>query len=827
MFSGLKTKILAGFLFSFWSILLVQAQIPKRYNASEIQLALQKLQVLGSVLYVAAHPDDENTRLIAYLSKEKLFNTAYLSLTRGDGGQNLIGPEIRESLGIIRTQELLAARRIDGGKQFFSRANDFGYSKHPDETFNIWQREEVLSDMVWVIRKFQPDVIITRFNSEPGTTHGHHTASAILAEEAFELAGDPEAFPEQLEYTNTWSPKKLYWNTSWWFYGSRDFDKSGLLTINVGEYNPLLGRSYTEVAAESRSQHRSQGFGAAGTRGQEEEYLKPIKNARPNESLFAGINTSWDQLPGGEQVDNLVQQALDQFDPFNPSAVVPLLVKTYTAIEQVDNTYWKKIKLNELKQIIEACLGLYLEVTADDPTATNGDSLELDFEMINRSPVPVNLEKVCFFDQDTLFNQQLQNNQKVNFKKNILLPTDMPFSQPYWLKEEGTLGMFNVDQQEMIGMPENPPAITVQFDLEIAGKKLPYDVPLVYKQTDPARGEIYKPFQVTPPVFTIIDNPVYVFGNSQAKEVNVLVKAGKGNISGELRLEIPPGWQVKPEKVQFDLALKGEEKNFMFSLIPPEKSSSGELKAVTQLNGQTFSYSLVTIDYEHIPTQSWFPQAIAKVVKIDLKKKGDLIGYIPGAGDAIPENLEQIGYKINILQDQDFLNGNLDQYDAIITGIRAYNTNERLVYYQPRLMEYVKQGGTLVIQYNTSHRLVLDDLGPYPLELSRDRVAVEDAPVKILAPQHEVLNQPNKITSEDFDFWVQERGLYFPNKWDERFVPILSSHDPGEDPRDGGLLIAEFGQGHFVYSGYSWFRQLPAGVPGAYRLFTNIISLGN
>ncbi len=817
------------FSFSFFILLtgVLLAQKPKSYSASDIQLRLEKLNVLGTALYVAAHPDDENTRLITYLANGKKFYTGYFAFTRGDGGQNLIGPEIRDQLGVIRTQELLAAREIDGGEQFFSRAVDFGYSKHPDETFQIWDREKVLSDMVWVIRKFRPDVIICRFNTEPGTTHGHHTASAIIAGEAFKIANDPEVFPEQLKYVKTWQPSAVYWNTYWW-RREEGLDLEKLPKYDIGEYNPLLGQSYSEIAALSRSQHKSQGFGATGQRGEIMEYFSFVDGEEAKEDLFEHIDVSWNRVENGEYIQKEINKILDKYDPKKPYEIVADLLSLRNSIDNLNNKFWRERKLNEVDELIYACLGLYLEVTANAYSATHGDSLYLTFEAINRSPVNVKLLSYSI-DQVNIpgtMDSLLMPNEDRNDKYGIIIPDDISYSQPYWLQEKGSLGMFKVDDQRLIGRAQNGNALDASFNLEINGIPIQFNKAVVYKHNDPVKGEMYRPFVVIPPVFTQINGSVMVFSNEQPREVTVKVKSGKDSIQGKVRLEITDGWKVEPGFYDFNLKVKGQEQSFSFTVTPPDTKSKVIATAIAEYKGKAYERSLVNIEYDHIPSQVLFEDATASFVRIELSKKGSEIGYIMGAGDAIPEALQQIGYNVEIINDKDFSQDYLQKFDAVILGIRALNTVERLNFDMPKLLEYVKNGGTLLTQYNTSHRMVTDHFSPYELKLSRNRVAVEEAEIKIIKPKHPVMNYPNKITDEDFQDWVQERGLYFPEEWDKKFDTVISTHDPGEDPLEGGILVAKYGKGYFIYSSLSWFRELPAGVSGAYRLFTNLISVG-
>ena len=807
------------------------AQAPARPSASKILQEIKRLNVLGSVLYVAAHPDDENTRLIAYMANERLYNTAYLSATRGDGGQNLIGPEIRENLGIIRTQELLQARRTDGGQQFFTRANDFGFSKDSKETFTIWDKEQVLADMVWVIRKFRPDVMITRFPPDARAGHGQHAASAILAEEAFEAAANPKRFPEQLKYVEVWQPKRLLWNTgSWSFASQAEFEKYAdqLLKLDVGAYNPLLGKSYGEVAAESRSMHKSQGFGAASARGVSMEYLQHTKGDKAQKELFEGITTTWARVKGGEKIEKIIQKAIDGYKPTEPAAVLPMLLEARKELSKLPDGYWKRVKQEELQDVIQHVMGLYLEATAADYAATPGEPVQVNIEAINRSAVPVTLKSInyTFASKDTTLDKALPNNEVLKFNKQLMLPSGIQTSQPYWLRKEGTLGMFSVEKQQLVGMPENAPAAQVTFNLSVSGEPLQLTVPVVYKRTDPVEGEVYRPFVVTPPVFVNISEQVYMFANHEPKQVQVRVKAGKANVTGTVQLQLPKGWKAEPATYPFNLKAKGAEQLVSFTVYPPKEQQDATLQAAVTAGGKTYTQGLNEINYSHIPAQVTFPEATARIVKLDLKKRGQKVGYVMGAGDDVPKSLQQIGYDVTILKDENMQLNYLQQFDAIILGVRAYNTVDRLKHYQPTLMEYVKNGGNLIVQYNTSHGLVMQDIGPYPLKLSRDRVTVEDAEVRFLEPNHPVLNTPNKITKKDFEGWVQERGLYFPNEWSKEYTAILSANDPGEPARNGGLLIAKYGKGNYIYTGYSWFRELPAGVPGAYRLFANMISLG-
>ena len=818
-------------LLSFLLIsLTINAQKPQKLTSNQIYEKVQKLNFLGSALYIAAHPDDENTRLIAYLSNHEKARTGYLSLTRGDGGQNLIGPEMRELLGVIRTQELLAARGVDGGEQRFSRANDFGYSKHPDETLKIWDKDKVLADVVWAIRTFKPDVIINRFNHRtPGTTHGHHTSSAMLSVEAFDLANDKTKYPEQLEYTNTWKPNRLFFNTSWWFYGSQEkfakADKSKMLSFDIGTYYPLKGLSNNELASIASSQHLCQGFGRLTTRGTQTEYVEFLKGDFPKDKkdIFSGINTTWNRVEGGGEIGDILYDVEQNFDFVNPSKHLPALLKAYQKVQKLKSEHWKKVKTKELKEIIEACAGLYLEASAESSSATPNSSVNVDFEVLNRSGVSIELSSIKILPENKKIVKDLDlaNNEKKTFTESILIP-EVSYSSPYWLEKPWGLGMYTVESQQLRGKPETPRPIQVQFNLMIENESVSFIKPVVYRYSKRDKGEIYEPFEVLPKVTTKLLNKVLVFSSEKSQKVTVEVRSGAKNTNGKVALKVPNGWTVIPNEAKFSIAQKGDIQLIDFMVTPTKKESEGVLKAIAKVEGKNYDKELIEINYNHIPKQSVLLPSQAKVVRMNIKKNGTRIGYIQGSGDAIPESLQQIGYEVTELNVNE-INGNLEQFDAVVVGIRAYNTIKELQFKQKYLLEYVKKGGNVIVQYNTNRRV--DVQAPYNLQLSRDRVTDENANVTFLAKEHSILNYPNKITEADFDGWVQERGLYFPNKWSKEYTPILSMHDKGESAKNGSLLVAKYGKGNYIYTGLSFFRELPAGVSGAYKLFANLLSV--
>ncbi|WP_224491062.1 PIG-L family deacetylase [Robertkochia flava] len=828
-------KILLTICAGWLAIFTITAQKPTTRSSSELYHELQKLNFLGTALYVAAHPDDENTRLIAYLANEKKARTAYLSLTRGDGGQNLIGSELRELLGVLRTQELLAARGVDGGEQFFTRANDFGYSKAPEETLNIWNKDSILSDVVWAIRKFRPDVIINRFDHRtPGTTHGHHTSSAMLSLEAFDMAGDGSAFRDQLSKVDPWNPTRIFFNTSWWFYGSEEkleaADKGQFLKFDIGNYYSFSGMSNNELASVASSQHLSQGFGRLSSRGSEMEYVEFLKGDQPeNNNLFSGIDTSWNRVKGGKAIGTILSEVEKNFNFRDPSVHLPQLLKAYQLINALEDDYWRTYKTDQIKNLIEGCAGFLAEAIAPASYSVPGEELKIDLQVISRSEVKFDLKKVTVLPSGETqeLHEALPPNTLKQFAVKLSVPEDGRPSTPYWLNEQSTLGMYSAPR-DLVGLPETPPAARIILEAEIAGVPIAFEKQVLYKYAEPDRGELYEPFEILPKVTSAITDKVYIFNENQGKHIPVELIAHTAGVNGKIRLQLPEGWTSSPESADFRIDEKGRTKTYYFMVTPPKGESTGTLTPVVTVNNKEYTQELIEIDYNHIPRQYVLMPSSARVVKMNIGKTGENIGYIMGAGDEIPESLRQIGYVVIPITPEEITPANLESFDAVVTGIRAYNVLENeLRNKQAYLLDYAKNGGTLVIQYNTAGRrgFNVPNLSPYDLQLSRTRITDENSPVEFLAPDHPVLSYPNKIDKQDFEGWVQERGLYFPDTWSEEFTPVLSLSDPGEDPVKGSLLVAPYGKGYYVYTGLSFFRELPAGVPGAYKLFANMLSL--
>jgi LmbE family N-acetylglucosaminyl deacetylase len=797
--------------------------------SGQLLLEMQKLNTLGSVLFVAAHPDDENTRLITYLANELKLDTTYLSLTRGDGGQNLLGTDLSEKLGIIRTQELLAARRIDGGKQLFSRANDFGFSKSSEETLRIWGKDAILADMVLAIRMTRPDVIITRFSMEPGITHGHHTASTSLAKEAFDAAADPTQFPQQLEFVEPWAAKRLIWNASTRHFSRSDtkFDLSRLLQVDTGIYNPLLGASYSEIAAQSRSAHKTQGFGATPVLGEAIEYFVHLDGAPTTESMLAGIDSSWQRVPGSEPVAAAISRALAAFDPQTPDASVLALIEAHKLLTAQNDSFWKTKKLHDLEKVIAACIGLDVESISTQASAVPGATVEIIINAIQRSPQDVRISYAALgVPLAATSVNPLASNQRIQSVHQIAIPSDAPISQPYWLVAPHELGRYQVAQPQQIGSPENSPSLPIHITVRINGYAIDYTLATTFNYNDPVNGEVKEPFVLTPPAMVNLSEPIQIFSQSQPREFTTRITAKSDIAAGTVRFEVAEGWSVEPTILPIDLKA-GQELILSAQLIPPTEANESILQAELLIDGSVYQRGFERIVYDHIPDQTLFPLAQARLILLDVKTAGERIGYIPGAGDSIPEALQRIGYRVDMLDEPDMQPQTLENYDAIVLGIRALNTNDRIGFYMSALFDYAAHGGVVILQYNTNSRLKTGNFAPYPIEISRNRVTDETAEIRVLAPQHPVLNFPNAIGPADFDHWVQERGLYFPSEWDPAYTSIFSINDPDETPSESSLLIARHGEGWFVYSGLSWFRQLPAGVPGAYRIFANLVSLGH
>ena len=791
--------------------------------SSQIFHELQKIKETRRVLYVAAHPDDENTRLIAYLANGEHMDVAYLSLTRGDGGQNLIGKELGVELGQIRTQELLKARETDGGRQYFTRAMDFGYSKNPTETLQNWEKEKILADVVWAIRKFQPDIIITRFNTIPGVTHGHHTTSAILAGEAFALAGRSDVYLEQLAYVKPWSPKRIFFNA----YNFRgDFqpeEGKKYHAFEVGGFDPLLGKTYHQIAADSRTMHKSQGFGATAGTGKASDYIELVDGPDYTDSPFDGVENRWRKIKGGTQVEAQIQKVLNEFDFKNPSKNVPSLLSLKKSMVDLGaSEIWVKDKVSRLEKAILYAMGIEAELITREEFGFSGEKIKAELVLTN--PSSISLEKVELNTMGVKFSpnsdEEVKENQVISIPVEVTIPENQGYSQPYWLENPIDGAMYSVKNQEKIGQPFNTDFVGGELAFSIQGQEFKLPVQQFYKYNDQVDGEVKQPFIIVPEVDLTLsrDNVFLVEGAEPTVVVSVNFK--DQFLEGELDFVGLDPSQFKILKIE-DVPFQ-KKRNYTVSFLP---NGSGK-KVITARfktpSGQNYDQISKTISYKHIPNLTYFSPANINLIQADWKVSQAKIGYIPGAGDDVPGVLAALGYKVTMIGEGDYSVENLSQYKAIVVGIRAYNTNEALAANQQVLLGYVRSGGNLIVQYNTSSPLLTNQIGPYPFVIGRDRVTVQESPIEAdwSSP---VLSVPNKINAQDFEGWVQERGLYFATQIDSQYQTPFLMRDPDEEPTNGALIHGKYGDGNFVYTGISFFRQLPAGVPGAIKLFVNLI----
>ena len=806
--------------------------------ASSIAQELRAFGVLGSVLLIGAHPDDENSLLITYLSRGRHYRTAYLSVTRGDGGQNVLGPEFGEELGVIRTQELLAARRIDGGRQFFTRAIDFGYSKSPDETLRIWDRRQVLSDVVRVIRTFRPDVVITGSPDPSPGQHGHHIASAILGMEGFKLAGDSKTFPDQLDTLTPWQPKRILRGGGFGRGGAAE--NAQALRIDVGGTDPLTGESFSSISGRSRTQHKTQFgnmSGRGGGGGPSYQSFVLLGGAPATADPMDGIDTTWARIPGGSEIARITGEAVEKFDPNNPAASVHLLLTIRARVAALPSDALMDEKRLQLDKIILDCLGLTVASTVHQAEVVPGEALTLHNTVTVRSAVvPVKWQglRAPGMAQPLQFGEALQVNQSASHDAQLKLPSDMPLSQPYWLREEPATGLYRVDNPKLIGQPGNPPALLVRFDLEIGGRQFEVTAEPLQVDSEPEKGGNAdsllategRKLEAVAPIALAFASEVRLFAPAAVRTIEVEVRALRAGAAGSLRLGVPAGWRVAPSTQSFRLTKVDDKAKLSFNVTAPANPATAVITAEAAVGGRRYRNARVDIHYEHIPQLLLQPIARIRAVSLDLQKRGSRVGYLPGAGDSVAGALAQMGYEVKLLTGADLTAEGLRGLDAVVIGVRAFNVRDDLAAHLPALFEYVKAGGNVLEQYNRPNGLKTDQFAPYSLRLSNDRVTDENAAVTFLAPDHPVLTTPNKISSADFEGWIQERGIYYPNQWDDRWTAILASGDPGEEPLKSGLLVAQYGEGYFVYTGLVFFRELSAGVPGAYRLFANMVSLG-
>lgn len=830
MFKKISTVFLLGFFTVFCS-----AQQVRPSKSSEIYRDLKTLKNLPKVLYLAAHPDDENTGLLSWLINDQNVETGYLSLTRGDGGQNLLGTEQGAALGLIRTHELLEARKLDGAQQFFTRAIDFGFSKNTTDTFKQWDEESIIADVVWVIRKFRPDVIICRFPPTSAAGHGQHAASAVVAEKAFKLAGDKNAFPNQLKYVNVWQPKRILWNT--FRFGAVNTTAENQLKVTVGQYDAQLGMGYGELAGLSRSLHKSQGAGTQSVAGIKTEYFSHVNGEPAKETLFDGIVKTWTSQ-GNADIDQSLDKIISAFNFNNPDLSLPALIALRKKVMTLQDSEIKKDKIKSLDNIILSCAGFMGEVVTNQAEAVAGENHNFRLNLISRAENPVVLENVKWLNQLESFNRKLSKDSLITIQHDIQIPADAALTEPYWLEKTPTnAATFSVPNDTLVGLSEAESPLNVLLGLKIGSEKFQVKLPLSFKKLDPVRGDVVEALRIVPALELKFTQPLYLVKENEDLNLslNFKVNSNKQFNNGKVNLmfngERLGGGDLK--------SING--KDFTIEYVIPKdkiasiKSNQLQLDANYVADGVTYNKNKVLIQYPHLPALQYFAPATVTVMKGDIQAKVKKVGYIQGAGDFIPEFLRIAGIQVDVLKDEDFY-GNLDnsvgngsqnklsQYDAIILGVRANNTEKKLGRWMPFLWSYVKAGGNLVMQYNTNQDTTVDQLGMYNFSIANKRVTEENAEVKFLNPNHKLLNFPNKITANDFNGWVQERGAYFPDKWDAAYEPLFEIHDTGEESLQGSTLYAKYGKGNFIYTPLAFFRQLPAGNVGAARLFLNFLS---
>ena len=861
-------RLLLGAAFLAWL-----APLPAQRSfsgAAEIEQSLHKLNELGTILHIAAHPDDERTAVLAYFARGRHMRAAYLSLTRGEGGQNLIGSEQGAQLGIIRTQELLAARQVDGAEQFFTRAIDFGFTRTAEETLQKWGHDRVLSDVVWVIRRYRPDVILLGFSGTSRDGHGQHQTSAIIGKEAFTAAADPKMFPEQLRYVTVWQARRLAQAAGFGGFGlavggrggrgGSDAVPPGMVPpvaeaetgpdADTGAFNPILGYSYEELAVLSRSMHHSQGTGAMRRPGAGRSTFVVIGGPPATRDLFDGIDTTWNRLPGGSAVKTLLDEAIRHYEPEHPEKAIPWLVKARPQMAAIADPL-AKVKLAELDETIALCAGLFVEAQARQFAVAPGETLNVTASVLNRSAAKVTLEGAGV---EGIWNQDghakpaaLDYNQRAEVPFRLVVPAGQAYTQPYWLVQPSTADFYRIDDQMLIGLPDTPAAAQVRFRLTVDGTGIELVRPVHHRYADRAHGERVRPLVVVPAAAVNLSEPVALFPDTAARQVQVSVQANAANAEGDLRLEAPAGWKAEPESRSFQIAVPGEQRMVTFEVTPPSGETTATLRAVARVNGRDIASGIQTIDYPHFPPQTLFPPSNIKLVRANIKVSAKKVGYIMGAGDEMPDALRQLGLDVTLIGQSDLEQGDLSRFDAVVAGVRAYNVRADIRANQQRLLDYVKNGGTYIVQYQTGDSPdptaprgqppnpfyqaqgapVTTTLGPYPFAVpggNKYRVTVEEAPLQFPNKDCALLQYPNHINPKDFEGWVQERGLYFAAQWDPHYQTVLSSQDPGQQPLEGGEIWTHYGKGVYIFTAYSWFRQLPAGVPGAYRLFANLLS---
>lgn len=836
--------------------------------------ALERLPYVSRVLFVAAHPDDENSGVLPYVSRGLHAETALLTLTRGEGGQNLIGPDLFDALGLIRTGELLVAGEYYGVRQFFTRAFDFGFSKSPDETLQKWGKQNVLSDMVRAIRKFRPHVIVSVWRGSASDGHGHHQASGLLAREAFQAAGDPGRFPELVQEGLTpWSVQKFYVRSSEDPKKQKEGLKGPVVTVDPGRHVPLLGASFQEIASLGYSFHRSQGMGgsysAPGSRVFSYELVLPA-GAASDAGFLDKLEIRLTDLPGLlpagahrswleneiRSLDSSIAKARDGLRPADFSGTVEPLLAGLARLREISREltegyaatstpdillFFLNEKEQDFQKALELATGIYFEALSADADVVPGQTFQVSATVVNRSSETIDVQRIeltseeswkCVLSEGSL--KSLGAQEKLTHKYQITVPSTASVSRPHWSRNSKRETIYTITDNRRIIEPLIAPKLSARLDYRIRDAQLSLQRPVEYLDMDRLKGTRKIPLMVVPPLAIDVSPAQQLVSTALAshqREVQVkLVNNSSVAVSGKLALSAPAGWSVEPKEFSFTMGKEGEASSYRFhaqagkGLLPGRASFA----ATADLDGRRLEESYRMYSVLGLWRFPLYQKAASEVVSFDYKLPAKLnVGYIMGAGDRVPDTLSALGISVRLLEADELASGDLQQYGCIIAGVRAYDVREDLVAHNARLLDYVNKGGLFIVQYHRQATWNKTQYAPYPAKIKSEehRVTDETAPVKILDPTHPAFNFPNKITERDFDNWVQERGLYFIQERDPRYQALLSCSDPGQPALDGGLLIADYGQGRYVLTSYAWFRQLPEGVPGAIRIFINLISL--
>ena len=876
-------KFFAGLIlvFSvFYFPLSVKPQVRTTYDngAAGLGQMLKRLQTTASAMHTGAHPDDEDSGLIAYLARKEQARTAYLSLNRGEGGQNVIGTELFEPLGVIRTEELLQARRLDGGGQFFTRVMDYGFSKNRAEAAKIWGEQETLGDMVRAIRLYRPLVIISRFSGTPADGHGQHQYAGYIAPLAVKAAADANQCKEA---GAPWQVLK--------FYVSQGFRSTAepTLKINTGQYDSLLGRSYFEIAMEGRSQHKTQEQGVLEIKGERISGLNLIESKVPKvekeTSVFDGIDGSLSNIPKtyvkdekdiGEFTKNqlaIIQQsaerALREYEPNNPQKIISALIEGEKATERLyksydfadssktserDDAFYERLdkewninivnfkKLREFKEAIKLASGIQIDALTNKETVAPDENFLTTVKVFYPNAENIKVKEITLITSSDWTVSKAEETKDANqnpFRREVAnsssffdvkVSPNAPPTEPYFLRNERKDFLYNVGKTVFQNLPFYSPLFSAKVKIEIDGEEIAFYQPVEYRFADDIRGEIRRELNIVPKVSVALEKDLIIVpisGKPMRRKISVSVTNNSSlPVTGDVLLKLPngKGWTVSPTSKAFELKKKGEKTLLEFELQIPANVKIGDFDVGAQaiVNRETFAQTMHTLAYPHIQTHRFYTKAETKVEVLDLKVSPVKVGYIMGSGDAVPEAIRQMGLNVEILAENDLTSGNLSKFDVIVVGIRASQVRADFTVNHQRLLDYVKKGGNLIVQYQ---RPDYENLLPFPAKIGA-RVVDENAKVTILDSQSPIFNFPNKITDKDFDGWVQERNLYALTITDANYKPLLESHDSNEAENKGGLVVADIGKGKYIYCSYAFFRQLPAGVPGAYRLFANLLS---